>query len=133
MSDVEIVGVITQPDRPAGRHMKLMPSPVKVAALKYGLDILSPESAKSAEVLQWIRDRKPDSSVVVAFGQILSNDFLNLFSKHSVNVHASLLPRWRGAAPIQRALMLGDALTGVSLQVVVQKLDAGPPARASRN
>jgi methionyl-tRNA formyltransferase len=126
LPEIEIVGVVTQPDRPAGRHMKLQPSPVKTAALQLGLPVVSPETVKSPEFGSWANEQRAESSVVVAFGQILPKDFLALFSKGSVNVHASLLPRWRGAAPIQRSLMEGDRETGVSLQVIVPKLDAGP-------
>lgn len=126
VASYQVVGVISQPDKPAGRSMKLQSSPVKQLALTRGLPVLTPESARAPEVLQWIRDLKPDSAVVVAYGQILSRDFLALFAKPAVNVHASLLPRWRGAAPIQRSIMAGDRVTGVALQVIVPKLDAGP-------
>jgi methionyl-tRNA formyltransferase len=124
--EIEVVGVITQPDRPAGRSMQLQMSPVKKAALSHGLPVISPEKVRTPEVLEWIRKLNPDSSVVIAFGQILSKEFLSLFPKQSVNLHASLLPKWRGAAPIQRSLMNEDKKTGVSLQVIVPKLDAGP-------
>ncbi|MEQ1878601.1 MAG: methionyl-tRNA formyltransferase, partial [Bdellovibrionia bacterium] len=111
---------------PAGRHMKLQSSPVKQLALSRNVPCLTPENAKDKATLEWVTNLKADSAVVVAYGQILSKDFLALFPKHAVNVHASLLPRWRGAAPIQRSIMEGDRETGVSLQVVVPKLDAGP-------
>lgn len=122
----EIVGVVTQPDRPAGRKMQLTPSPVKVLALKHGLTVFSPESVNKEEFLEKIRPLGAEAAVVVAFGQILSQKFLDTFPQGAVNVHGSLLPRWRGAAPIQRSLMAGDAETGVALQRVVKKLDAGP-------
>ncbi|HEX4924518.1 MAG TPA: methionyl-tRNA formyltransferase, partial [Bdellovibrionales bacterium] len=122
----EVAGVISQPDKPAGRSMKLQSSPVKQLAVERGLPVLTPESARAPEVLEWIRGVRADSAVVVAYGQILSRDFLALFKRPAVNVHASLLPRWRGAAPIQRSIMAGDKVTGVALQVIVPKLDAGP-------
>jgi methionyl-tRNA formyltransferase len=123
---LEVAGVLTQPDRPAGRHMKLQASSVKLAAIENRLEVLTPETVRIPEVHDWVRSRNVESAVVVAFGQILPQSFLDLFSKTPVNVHASLLPRWRGAAPIQRSIMEGDEVTGVSLQVIVQKLDAGP-------
>jgi len=122
----EIAAVITQPDRPAGRKMQLKPSPVKELALKHGLEVLTPESVNTEEFLAKIKSYGAESAAVVAFGQILSQKFLDLFPRGCVNVHASLLPRWRGAAPIQRAIMEGDRESGVSLQIVVKKLDAGP-------
>lgn len=118
--------IVTQPDRPAGRKMELQMSPVKKVAVEFGIPVLTPENINLPEVLEEIRKIEADAAVVVAFGQILSLDFLNLFPLRAVNVHASLLPRWRGAAPIQRALMEGDEQTGVSLQIIVPKLDAGP-------
>jgi len=119
----ELVGVISQPDRPAGRKMKLHPSPVKTLALEQNLPVLTP--AKISEAVAEIRGWKAEAVVVVAYGQILPQSFLDLFPNKVVNVHGSLLPRWRGAAPIQRALMAGDKETGVALQVMVKKLDAG--------
>lgn len=121
----EVVGVITQPDRPAGRKMQLTPSPVKKKALEYNIPVLTPENINNSKILEQIKEWKPESAVVVAFGQILSQEFLDIFSHKAVNIHASLLPRWRGAAPIQRAIMQGDSESGVALQVIVQKLDAG--------
>ena len=122
----EIVGVISQPDRPAGRKMQLKASPVKELALKHGLRVLTPESVNKQEFRDQILALGAESAAVVAFGQILGQKFLDLFPKNCVNVHGSLLPRWRGAAPIQRSLMAGDTRGGVSLQVVVRALDAGP-------
>src|SRR5690606_12427434 len=120
----EIVGVVTQPDRPAGRHMHLQPSPVKKFALEKGFKVLTPEKM-TPEVIAEVASWRAELAVVVAFGQILPQAFLDLFPKKAVNIHASLLPRWRGAAPIQRAIMAGDKETGVALQVIVKKLDAG--------
>lgn len=122
-----IVGVVTQPDRPAGRKMQLTPSAVKSAALENNLPILTPENLrKQPEIFEQIKKWNPDIAVVVAFGQILNQDFLDYFKFGAVNVHGSLLPRWRGAAPIQRSIQAGDLETGVSLQKIVKKLDAGP-------
>lgn len=120
-----VVGVLTQPDRAAGRNLKLQASEVKKVAEAHKLPVLTPEKVKGPQVIEEIQSWKAEAAVVVAYGQILPDDFLNLFPRRVVNVHASLLPRWRGAAPIQRAIMEGDPETGVSLQVLVKKLDAG--------
>ena len=122
----EVVGVVTQPDRPAGRKLQLQPSPVKALVQPLGIPVLSPENINTDEVLAQIANFRAEVAVVVAFGQILKQKFLDMFPAKVVNVHASVLPRWRGAAPIQRALMEGDPETGVCLQVMVRKLDAGP-------
>lgn len=122
----DVVGVVTQPDRPAGRKLQLMPSPIKKLAIQQGLKVLSPESLKDNRlILDEIRSWNAEVAVVVAFGQILTQEFLDSFGFGCVNVHASLLPRWRGAAPIQRAIEAGDQETGVCLQKMVKKLDAG--------
>lgn len=121
----EVVGVITQPDRPSGRKMQLKPSAVKSLAISKNLNIISPENVNAPEVLEQIKSWNAEAAVVVAFGQLMSEAFLNLFPQRVVNLHASLLPRWRGAAPIQRALMSGDQQTGICLQVMVKALDAG--------
>ena len=123
----QVVGVVTQPDRPAGRKMQLTPSPVKVLAEQNQIPILTPENLrKEPEVLETIKSWKAEVAVVVAFGQILPQSFLDSFEFGAVNVHGSLLPLYRGAAPIQRSLENGDTVTGVSLQKMVFKLDAGP-------
>ncbi len=122
----EVVGVITQPDRPAGRKLQLHPSPVKQLVQGLGIPVLTPEDLNTDEVLAQLAGLRAEVAVVVAFGQILKKPFLKLYPDKIVNVHASVLPRWRGAAPIQRALMAGDTETGVCLQVMVRKLDAGP-------
>lgn len=129
----EVVGVVTQPDRPAGRKLQLTPSPVKALALAKGLRVVAPESLKDNqlivdEILKW----GAEVGVVVAFGQILRQSFLDSFHFGCVNVHASLLPRWRGAAPIQRAIEAGDTESGVCLQRMVKKLDAGDVLGARR-
>lgn len=128
----EVVGVVTQPDRPAGRKMQLQPSAVKEAATPLGIPVLTPENINAPEVMAEIAAFKAEVAVVVAFGQILKQPFLDLFPQKVVNVHASILPHLRGAAPIQRALMNGDKETGVCLQVMVRKLDAGPVIGARR-
>lgn len=122
----EVVGVVTQPDRPAGRKLQLTPSPVKSLAQAHKLKVLSPESLKANPLmLQEIKTWGAEVAVVVAFGQILTQEFLDSFPFGCVNVHGSVLPRWRGAAPIQRAIEAGDLETGVTLQKMVRKLDAG--------
>ena len=122
----ELLRVFSQPDRPAGRGKKLKASAVKMAAMDFKIPVETPEKISNIEIIQQIKNEKIDVGVVVAYGQILSQDFLDAFNIGCVNVHSSLLPRWRGAAPMQRALMAGDKQTGVSLQKVVKKLDAGP-------
>lgn len=123
--DFHVHQVFTQPDRPAGRGNKLQASAVKQWATQNQLLVQTPIKASAPDVVSEIKKENYDLGVVVAFGQILSQDFLDSFRHGCVNVHGSLLPRWRGAAPIQRAIMAGDKLTGVSLQKVVKKLDAG--------
>src|SRR5690348_11609601 len=108
-----VVGVWTQPDRPAGRGRKLTPSPVKQRALALALPVHQPESLKGAEAQQALHDAAPDVVVVVAYGLLLPSKVLAVPRHGCLNIHASLLPRWRGAAPIQRALLAGDAETGV--------------------
>ncbi len=120
-----VVGVVTQPDRPAGRKMQLQPSPVKALALEKNIPVITPEKVNDEKVLEQIIAFKAEAAVVVAFGQILPQKFLDLYPRQVVNVHGSLLPQWRGAAPIQRAVMAGDKVSGVCLQVMVKKLDAG--------
>lgn len=122
----EVVGVVTQPDRPAGRKLVLTPSAVKQVAVHENLKVLTPESLKKDPISsEEIRSWRADVGVVVAFGQILTEEFMSSFPLGCVNVHASLLPRWRGAAPIQRSIESGDLETGVALQKMVKKLDAG--------
>lgn len=122
----EVVGVVTQPDRPSGRKLQLTPSPVKQMALAHQLRVVAPESLKNNPLIfSEIRRWGAEIAIVVAFGQILTEDFLHAFKLGAVNVHGSLLPLWRGAAPIQRSLEAGDRVTGVSLQKMVKRLDAG--------
>jgi methionyl-tRNA formyltransferase len=125
-SGAELVAVYTQPDRPAGRGRKLAPSPVKQAAMAAGVAVEQPESLKSAEVQQRLADYRPDLLVVVAYGLILPRKVLSIPRLGCWNVHASVLPRWRGAAPIQRAILAGDAESGVDLMRMEAGLDTGP-------
>ncbi len=122
----EVVAVYTQPDRPAGRGRGLMPSPVKLDAIARGIPVFQPESLKTPEAQQQLRDLQPDLMVVVAYGLILPKAVLAIPTHGCWNVHASLLPRWRGAAPIQRAIQAGDAETGVCLMQMEAGLDTGP-------
>lgn len=121
----EIVMVLTQPDRPAGRGMQLKASPVKQLALQHGLRVFQPESLKPVEVQAELAAAQADVMIVAAYGLIIPTAVLNLPSKGCYNIHGSLLPRWRGAAPIHRAILAGDAETGVTIMEVVPKLDAG--------
>lgn len=118
--------VLTQPDRPSGRGMALKASPVKQLALEHGLQVHQPASLKSAESRQPIIDASPDAMVVAAYGLILPQAALDIPRLGCINIHASLLPRWRGAAPIQRAILAGDAETGVTLMRMEAGLDTGP-------
>ncbi len=122
----EVVAVYTQPDRPAGRGRGLMPSPVKLDAIARGIPVFQPETLKSAEAQQQLRDLQPDLMIVVAYGLILPRAVLAIPTHGCWNVHASLLPRWRGAAPIQRAIEAGDSETGVCLMQMEAGLDTGP-------
>ena len=122
----EVVAVVTQPDRPSGRQRRLRLSPVKRAALAAGIPLLQPERIRSEESISALRAMRADLFVVVAFGQILPQVLLDLPRVAAINVHASLLPRWRGAAPIQAAIRAGDQETGVTLMAMDAGLDTGP-------
>lgn len=124
-SEHEIVGVYTQPDRPAGRGRKLTASPVKVVALEHGLPVFQPENFKTEEACEQLASLKADLMVVVAYGLILPKAVLEMPTFGCLNIHASLLPRWRGAAPIQRAIEAGDALSGVTIMQMDSGLDTG--------
>lgn len=121
----EIVLVLTQPDRPAGRGMKLKASPIKLLALQYAIPVLQPETLKDAAVQAHIASVTADAMIVAAYGLIIPAAVLQMPRHGCFNIHASLLPRWRGAAPIQRALLAGDTHTGVTIMEVVLALDAG--------
>ncbi|WP_414488784.1 methionyl-tRNA formyltransferase [Stenotrophomonas maltophilia] len=122
----EVVAVYTQPDRPAGRGRGLAPSPVKLEAVARGIPVYQPESLKGEAAQQQLRELQPDLMVVVAYGLILPKAVLAIPTHGCWNVHASLLPRWRGDAPIQRAIQAGDAKTGVCLMQMEAGLDTGP-------
>ncbi|MDG6347599.1 methionyl-tRNA formyltransferase [Luteimonas sp. 8-5] len=128
----EVVAVHTQPDRPAGRGRGLQPSPVKLEALQRGIPVLQPESLKSQVSRDALRALQPDLMVVVAYGLLLPQKILDIPVHGCWNVHASLLPRWRGAAPIQRAIEAGDAETGVCLMQMEKGLDTGPVLLSQR-
>ena len=122
----EVVGVVTQPDRPAGRGRALRASPVKLLAVEEVMPVLQPERARGDEFMAALRALEPELSVVVAFGQILRQEVLDLPTLGSINVHASLLPQLRGAAPINYSILEGHAETGVTIMRMVPALDAGP-------
>lgn len=122
----QIVAVYTQPDRPAGRGQKLMPSPVKQLALQHGLPVLQPPTLRDPAAQEELRALAPDLMVVVAYGLILPQVVLDIPRLGCINSHASLLPRWRGAAPIQRAVQAGDAESGVTVMQMEAGLDTGP-------
>ena len=122
----EVVAVYTQPDRPAGRGRELTPSPVKREALLRGIEVVQPENFKSVVSKAALRALEPDLMIVVAYGLILPQSVLDIPTYGCWNVHASLLPRWRGAAPIQRAIEAGDTQSGVCLMQMEKGLDTGP-------
>jgi methionyl-tRNA formyltransferase len=121
----EIVGVVTQPDKPVGRGGKVKYPPVKDVALKHGLPVFQPAKVRRPEVIERLKELGADVTAVVAFGQILSREALNISPLGSINVHGSLLPRWRGAAPIHRAVMAGDTETGVTTMWMDEGMDTG--------
>ena len=121
----KVVGVLTQPDRPSGRGLKLHPSPIKLKASALGIPVYQPSELKSKESYEMLAAIDFNVMIVAAYGLIIPQAILDLPSLGCFNVHASLLPRWRGAAPIHRAILMGDEKTGVTIMRVVQKLDAG--------
>jgi methionyl-tRNA formyltransferase len=122
----DVVAVVTQPDAPAGRGKSLKPSAVKEFAHQHGLSILQPETLKPIDVVDQLRALEPDVIVVAAFGQILRQNVLDIPRFNCINVHASLLPRWRGASPISAAIAAGDATTGITIMIMEAGLDSGP-------
>ncbi len=122
----EIPLVVTQPDRPVGRGGRLKPPAVKAAALELGLPVAQPESVRTADFAGHLAGLALDAAVVAAYGRILPQRLLETPRRGFVNVHASLLPRWRGASPITAAILAGDTITGVSIMQLVPKMDAGP-------
>ncbi|MER2473872.1 methionyl-tRNA formyltransferase [Photorhabdus laumondii] len=125
MSQHQVVGVLTRPDKPAGRGKKLTPSPVKVLAEERNITVFQPATLRSEENQQWVLKQQPDVLIVVAYGLILPKVVLNIPELGCLNVHGSLLPRWRGAAPIQRSLWAGDTETGVTIMQMDIGLDTG--------
>lgn len=130
-SQHRVAAVYTQPDRPSGRGKKLMPSPVKQLALEQGLPVVQPERLKGEEAQQQLTVFKPDVLVVVAYGLLLPQSILDAPRLGCINVHGSLLPRWRGAAPVERAVAAGDAETGVTIMQMEAGLDTGPMLKKS--
>ena len=122
----EVVGVVTQPDKPQGRSRQIIPSAVKQIALEEDLPLFQPKNARDLELLEMLNVIRPDISIVVAYGHILPRTIIDLPAKGTLNIHASLLPALRGAAPIQAAIRQGLHKTGISIMRMVQALDAGP-------
>ncbi|MGO2100839.1 methionyl-tRNA formyltransferase [Vagococcus salmoninarum] len=124
-ADYEVVAVVTQPDRPVGRKRVLTPPPVKVGALKHGLEILQPEKISGSPEMERIIALEPDLIVTAAFGQFLPEKLLQAPKFGAINVHASLLPKYRGGAPVHYAIMNGESETGVTIMEMIKKMDAG--------
>ncbi|MCF6249084.1 MAG: methionyl-tRNA formyltransferase [Desulfobacula sp.] len=123
--DIDVCLVVTQPDRPKGRGKKMAFSPVKNAALSLGLDLFQPETLKAKEAIEKLSSLAPDFFVVTAFGQILTQAVLDIPKIYPINIHASLLPKYRGASPIQASILNMDKKTGVTTMVMAKKMDAG--------
>lgn len=122
--DVKLV--ITQTDKPAGRKMELQASPIKLKAVDLGLEVFQPDNINTKESIERIKKVKPDMIVLMAYGQILKKELLDIPEFGCINVHASILPKHRGASPIQQSLLHGDTETGISIMIMVEKMDAGP-------
>ena len=120
-----IAAVVTQPDRPKGRKRELTPPPVKVVAQSFGIDVMQPVKLRDPEAVEQIASLKPDLIVTAAYGQILPKAVLTMPKHGCINVHASLLPKYRGGAPVHRAVMNGEPVTGVTIMYMVERLDAG--------
>ena len=131
-SEHDVVAVFTQPDRPTGRGRKLAPPPVKTLALDHGIPVYQPKSVSRPETVEQLRVLAPDVGVIAAYGQILKQPVLDVPPLGILNVHASLLPRWRGASPVPAAILAGDAETGATIMKVVLALDAGPTLASVR-
>lgn len=127
-----VLAVVTQPDRPSGRGMKLQMSPVKEVALELGYEVYQPERVRRKPFPEVVRELAPDALVVVSFGQIIPQSMLDMPRYGGINVHASLLPRWRGAAPIHHAIIAGDTETGVATMQMEATLDTGPSFLVAR-
>jgi len=127
--DFDVIGVVTQPDRPAGRGSKVKQTPVKTLALAHGIEVYQPEKLRGEETLTKLSGWNANVHVVATYGQILKQNVLDLPPGGSINVHASLLPRWRGAAPIQAVIRAGDAVSGITIMQMDAGLDTGPILR----
>lgn len=123
--ETQVLAVYTQPDKPVGRGLQLQASPVKKVALEYGIPVFTPERVSTPEEVEKLKSFNADFFVIVAYGQILKLSVIELPKYGCINIHSSILPRWRGAAPIHRALLAGDAETGITTMRIVPKLDAG--------
>lgn len=121
----DVLAVVTQPDKPQGRSKKLVPTPVKVRALEYDIPVYQPEKIREEHMVQVLREYKPDVIVVAAYGQILPESILSIAPYGCINIHASLLPKYRGAAPIERAIIDGETVTGVTTMYMEKGLDTG--------
>jgi len=121
-----VVGVVTQPDKPAGRGRKPTPPPVKRVAEELGIPVMQPRRLRTPEAFEQLKAWQPDLIVVAAYGQILRPNVLALPKYGCINIHASLLPRWRGASPIQHAILHGDAVTGITIMLMDEGMDTGP-------
>lgn len=121
----EVVLVVTQPDKPKGRGKKMVPTPVKACALEHGIPVLQPEKVKEAEFVEQLRSYEPDLIAVTAFGQILSEPILEMPKYGCINVHGSLLPKYRGAAPMQWSIIDGEKVTGITTMYMAKGLDSG--------
>ena len=128
----EVVGVYTQPDRPKGRGMKLMPPPAKEVAMEHGIPVFQPENFRQEETVEQLAQLRPDVVAVVAYGQILPQKVLDIVPNGFINIHASILPQYRGSAPYQWAVLDGLEETGVSAQFMVHKMDAGAVVGVSK-
>lgn len=131
-SPYRIVALVTPPDRPSGRGLRVARSPLASAADRAGIEVLQPATTKSADFVTALAARRPDVLLVASYGEILQDEVLRLAPHGAINVHASLLPRWRGASPIQAAILAGDEWTGVTIQRLVRALDAGDVLLAER-
>ena len=121
----DVVGLICQPDKPAGRGLRLTPPPMKQAALAWGIPVLQPASLSTAEARQQVSALRPDLILVAAYGKFIPDTILELAPIGALNLHPSLLPRWRGACPVPAAILAGDRETGVTIHFVVNEMDAG--------
>jgi methionyl-tRNA formyltransferase len=126
VANYDVVGIVTQPDSPAGRGRQLVAPPVKEVALAEGIPLYQPKSLRNSKAIEYLRKWSPDLIVVAAFGQILRKPVLDIPKFGILNVHASLLPRWRGASPIQGALLAGDNVTGITIIKIDEGMDTGP-------